>query len=219
MNKKEFKQWVKKTYRDFQKDKQAIAYSGCSDVVIVYDITAVKSAIAKCYPQDTFDYDTGVAIAYARLKGIEIPKVEEEPEFKRVGNGQEYYCIGKFKTARFGAVYTLETDHFLDKASFENNNYFHTRKRAEEVADKINLLLKLERLHDTYCPDYVPDWQDNARKYYVFYGTKDSTYYVGGCLAADRKPCVYFPTTEIAQKVCDILNGETKNAKSLCGAC
>lgn len=219
MNKKEFKQWVKKTYRDFQKDKQAIAYSGCSDVVIVYDTTAVKSAIAKCYPQDTFDYDTGVAIAYARLKGIEIPKVEEEPEFKRVGNGQEYYCIGKFNTARFGAVYTLETDHFLDKASFENNNYFHTRKRAEEVADKINLLLKLERLHDTYCPDYVPDWQGNARKYYVFYGTKDSTYYVGGCLAVDRKPCVYFPTTEIAQKVCDILNGETKNAKSLCGAC
>ena len=219
MNKKEFKQWVKKTYRDFQKDKQAIAYSGWSDVVIVYDPTAVKSAIAKCYPQDTFDYDTGVAIAYARLKGIEIPKVEEEPEFKRVGNGQEYYCIGKFNTARFGAVYTLETDHFLDKASFENNNYFHTRKRAEEVADKINLLLKLERLHDTYCPDYVPDWQDNARKYYVFYGTKDSTYYVGGCLAADRKPCVYFPTTEIAQKVCVILNGETKNAKSLCGAC
>lgn len=219
MNKKEFKQWVKKTYRDFQKDKQAIAYSDCSDVVIVYDTTAVKSAIAKCYPQDTFDYDTGVAIAYARLKGIEIPKVEEEPEFKRVGNGQEYYCIGKFNTARFGAVYTLETDHFLDKASFENNNYFHTRKRAEEVADKINLLLKLERLHDTYCPDYVPDWQDNARKYYVFYGTKDSTYYVGGCLAVDRKPCVYFPTTEIAQKVCDILNGETKNAKSLCGAC
>lgn len=219
MNKKEFKQWVKKTYRDFQKDKQAIAYSGCNDVVIVYDTTAVKSAIAKCYPQDTFDYDTGVAIAYARLKGIEIPKVEEEPEFKRVGNGQEYYCIGKFNTARFGAVYTLETDHFLDKASFENNNYFHTRKRAEEVADKINLLLKLERLHDTYCPDYVPDWQDNARKYYVFYGTKDSTYYVGGCLAVDRKPCVYFPTIEIAQKVCDILNGETKNAKSLCGAC
>ena len=219
MNKKEFKQWVKKTYRDFQKDKQAIAYSGCSDVVIVYDTTAVKSAIAKCYPQDTFDYDTGVAIAYARLKGIEIPKVEEEPEFKRVGNGQEYYCIGKFNTARFGAVYTLEAGRFLDKASFESNNYFHTRKRAEEVADKINLLLKLERLHDTYCPDYVPDWQDNARKYYVFYGTKDSTYYVGGCLAVDRKPCVYFPTTEIAQKVCDILNGETKNAKSLCGAC
>lgn len=219
MNKKEFKQWVKKTYRDFQKDKQAIAYSGCSDVVIVYDTTAVKSAIAKCCPQDTFDYDTCVAIAYARLKGIEIPKVEEEPEFKRVGNGQEYYCIGKFNTARFGAVYTLEAGHFLDKASFESNNYFHTRKRAEEVADKINLLLKLERLHDTYCPDYVPDWQDNARKYYVFYGTKDSTYYVGGCLVVDRKPCVYFPTTEIAQKVCDILNGETKNAKSLCEVC
>lgn len=219
MNEKEFRQWVKKAYGDFQKDKQAIAYSGCSGVVIVYDTTAVKSAIAKCHPQDTFDYDTGVAIAYARLKGIEIPKVEEEPEFKRVGYEQEYYYIGKLNTAGFGAVCTLEIGHFLDKTFFENNNYFHTKKRAEEVADKINFLLKLERLHDIYCPGYVPDWQDNAIKYYVFYGEKDSTYYVGSCLAVNRKPCVYFPTTEIVQKVCDILNGKTKNAKSLCGAC
>lgn len=219
MNKKEFRQWVKKTYGDFQNDKQAIAYSGCSGVVIVYDTTAVKSAIAKCYPQDTFDYDTGIAIVYARLKGIEIPKVEEEPELKRVGNGQEYYYITRHNAAGFGAACTAELGYHFDKILFENNNYFHTKERAEEVADKINFLLKLERLYDTYCPDYVPDWQDNARKYYVFYGTKDSTYYVGGCLVADRKPCVYFPTTEIAQKVCDILNGKTKNAKSLCGTC
>lgn len=213
MNKEEFKQWVKKTYGDFQNDKQAVSYIAQNNIVIVYDKTTVKSAIAKCHPKDEFYYRIGVAIAYARLRKIKVPKVEEEPEFKRVGYEQEYYHIGKLNTASFGAVYTLETDHFLDKASFENNNYFHTRKRAEEVADKINFLLKLERLHDTYCPDYVPDWQDNVRKYYVFYGTKDSTYYVGGCLAVDRKPCVYFPTTEIAQKVCDILNGETKKCK------
>lgn len=220
MNKKEFRQWVKKAYGDFQKDKQAIAYSGCSDIVIVYDTTAVKSAIAKCHPQDTFDYDTGVAIAYARLKGIEIPKVEEEPEFKRVGYEQEYYYIGKLNTAGFGAVCTLEIGHFLDKAFFENNNYFHTKKRAEEVADKINFLLKLERLHDIYCPNYKPDWSnDKDYKHYIYYDEKAKKWTFDVVTKYHLVVCVYFPTAEIAQKVCDILNGKTKNAKSLCGAC
>lgn len=211
MDKKGFEQWVKKAYGDFQKDKQAIAYSGCSDIVIVYDTTAVKSAIAKCHPQDTFDYDTGVAIAYARLKGIEIPKVEEEPKFKRVKTAAPYYYINSNVNGQIICYSKSEYNNKYDNYYYNNNNYFHTRKRAEEVADKINFLLKLERLHDTYCPGYVPDWQDNARKYYVFYGEKDSTYYVGGCLAVNRKPCVYFPTVEIAQKVCDILNEERGN--------
>lgn len=212
MNKKEFKQWVKKTYRDFQKDKQAIAYSGCSGVVIVYDTTAVKSAIAKCCPQDTFDCDTGVAIAYARLKEIEIPKVEEEPEFKRVGNEQEYYYIGKFNTARFGAVCTQEIGHFLDKAFFENNNYFHTKKRAEEVADKINFLLKLERFHDIYCPNYKPDWSnDKDYKHYIYYSEKAKKWTFDVITKYHLVVCVYFPTSEIAQKVCDILNKERGN--------
>lgn len=136
MDKRGFEQWVKKTYRDFQKDKQAIAYSGCSGVVIVYDTTAVKSAIAKCHPQDTFDYDTGVAIAYARLKGIEIPKVEEEPEFKRVGYEQEYYYIGKLNTAGFGAVCTLEIGHFLDKAFLKTTTIFTQRSVLKKLLTK-----------------------------------------------------------------------------------
>lgn len=211
MDKKGFEQWVKKAYGDFQKDKQAIAYSGCSDIVIVYDTTAVKSAIAKCHPQDTFDYDTGVAIAYARLKGIEIPKVEEEPKFKRVKTAAPYYYISNNPNGRIDYYNRTENNGIYDNYYYNNNNYFHTRKRAEEVVDKINFLLKLERLHDIYCPDYVPDWQDNARKYYVFYGERDSTYSIGSCLAVNRKPCVYFPTVEIAQKVCNILNEERGN--------
>lgn len=190
MDKKGFEQWVKKTYGDFQNDKQAIAYSGCSGVVIVYDTTAVKSAIAKCHPQDTFDYDTGVAIAYARLKGIEIPKVEEEPKFKRVKTAAPYYYISNNPNGRINYYSRTENNGIYDNYYYNNNNYFHTRKRAEEVVDKINFLLKLERLHDIYCPDYVPDWQDNARKYYVFYGERDSTYSIGSCLAVNRKPCV-----------------------------
>lgn len=212
MDKKRFEQWVKKTYGDFQNDKQAIAYSGCSGVVIVYDTTDVKSAIVKCRPEDVFDCKTGIAIAYARLKGIEIPKVEEEPEFKRVGYEQEYYRIGKLNTASFGAVYTLETGHFLDKAYFENNNYFHTKKRAEEVADKINFLLKLERFHDIYCPNYKPDWSnDKDYKHYIYYDEKAKKWTFDVVTKYHLVVCVYFSTSKIAQKVCDILNEERGN--------
>lgn len=212
MDKKGFEQWVKKAYGDFQKDKQAIAYSGCSGVVIVYDTTAVKSAIAKCHPQDTFDYDTGVAIAYARLKGIEIPKVEEEPEFKRVGYEQEYYYITRHNAAGFGAACTAELGYHFDKILFENNNYFHTKERAEEVADKINFLLKLERLHDTYCPNHKPDWSnDKDYKHYIYYDEKAKKWTFDVVTKYHLVVCVYFPTSEIAQKVCDILNEERGN--------
>jgi len=220
MNKEEFKQWVKKTYGDFQNDKQAVSYIAQNNIVIVYDKTTVKSAIAKCHPKDEFYYRIGVAIAYARLREIKVPKVEEEPEFKRVGYEQEYYHIGKLNTASFGAVYTLEIGHFLDKAFFENNNYFLTKKRAEEVADKINFLLKLERFHDIYCPNYKPDWSnDKDYKHYIYYDEKAKKWTFDVVTKYHLVVCVYFPTSEIAQKVCDILNGETKNAKSFCGAC
>ena len=33
MDKKELRQGIKKAYGDFQKDKQAIAYSDCSDIL------------------------------------------------------------------------------------------------------------------------------------------------------------------------------------------
>ena len=58
----------------------------------------------------------------------------------------------------------------FDKLNFENNNYFLTKERAEEVADKIKFLLKLERLHDIYCPDYKPNWNNEwESKFYIFY--------------------------------------------------
>jgi len=39
------------------------------------------TAYSKCAPADTFDYDTGVGLALARLCGFEIQIHEEEPKF------------------------------------------------------------------------------------------------------------------------------------------
>lgn len=100
----------------------------------------------------------------------------------------------------------------MDKAFFENNNYFHTKKRAEEVADKINFLLKLERFHDIYCPNYKPDWSnDKDYKHYIYYDEKAKKWTFDVVTKYHLVVCVYFPTSEIAQKVCDILNKERGN--------
>lgn len=212
MDKKRFKQWVKKIYSDFQKDKQAIAYSGSHKSVIVYDTAAVKSAIAKCHPEDVFDYETGVVIAYARLKGFEIPKIEEEPKFKRVKTAAPYYYISNNANGRIIYYSKTEYNGTYDNYHCDNNNYFHTEKRAEEVADKINFLLKLERFHDIYCPNYKPDWSnDKDYKHYIYYNEKAKKWTFDVITKYHLVVCVYFPTSKIAQKVCNILNEERGN--------
>ena len=102
----------------------------------------------------------------------------------------------------------------FDKSNFENNNYFLTKKRAEEVADKINFLLKLERLHDTFCPDYKPDWDNNwKQKFYILFDNVKRIYLstYAYSYSTDNSTTVYFDSRETANKVCEILNKEIEN--------
>ena len=137
---------------------------------------------------------------------------EQEPKFERVEFGHDYYYVASYSE---GVKVCKESeDHTnTDNGFYGSNNYFHTRERAQEVADKINLLLKLERLHDTFCPDYVPDWNDKDKvKYYVFKNEfiSISIWDIGYVSTSDISD-VYFPTEEIAKKVCDILNAEERS--------
>ena len=133
---------------------------------------------------------------------------ESDPEFERAVS--TYYTFG----FDYGVCTTYKTDDQdlnSDIQRFKNNCYFHTRKRAEEVADKINLLLKLERLHDTFCPNYMPDFNDeDATKWYLFVSVRDKKWHWEICHACVNDVLVYFSSAEIAQKVCDILNAELK---------
>ena len=137
---------------------------------------------------------------------------ESEPKFERVKHGDRYYYI-----TRSGGNFIVASDvdivAIADSAKFESNNYFHTRERAQEVVDKINLLLRLERLHDTFCPDFNLGLGDglNAEKYYVFYSFVRMKWAVSWTINARDAVQVYFPTEEIAQKVCDILNAEERS--------
>lgn len=135
---------------------------------------------------------------------------ESEPKFERKVN-EEFYYIEDNGSMEVCSCY--DGNDIVSTNQFKGNNYFHTEQRAQEVVDKINLLLKLERLHDTFCPDYVPNWNDKDKvKYYVFKNEfiSISIWDIGYVSTSDISD-VYFPTEEIAQKVCDILNAEERS--------
>lgn len=103
-------------------------------------------------------------------KQLEDFKSDADKKFKRVENGKKYYCvvnkIGTFVVAEY-------TEHSLeiDTIYFKENNYFLTKERAQEVADRLNKIMCIERIIDefpeyeikTYIHAFVPD-PDTAQK-------------------------------------------------------
>jgi hypothetical protein len=141
----------------------------------------------------------------------EIKKLEaekEKPAFERVKKGEKYYSIGKCPSGEFASYLLTERKGHFDEYYFKNNNYFHTKERAEEVADKINFLLKLERLHDTFCPDYKPDWGNiSTTKWWVAFNNDQKVYKPYWTNIIDSN-ITYFNSEETTEKVCEILNKE-----------
>lgn len=138
----------------------------------------------------------------------------DEPKFERVSKNENYFTL-MINTSGMIIDSSKEKYDWIDDARFDNNNYFKTDERAQEVVDKINFLLKLERYHDIYCSDYAPDWCNyTERKNVIIYNHKEKRYEVQAYNFIRQTASVYFSSWEIAQKVCDILNKE--NRQSAC---
>ena len=161
--------------------------------------------------------ETALKAAEEERDRLADQRKETEPKFERVEGGDMYYSIGScwanqgyLNPFMFREVYSTD-----DNERYKNNNYFHTEKRAEEIADKIRLLLRLERLYDIYCPEYMSDWSnDNEWKYRVYFNSRSKRYCYNGTLCGKHICEVYFPTGEVAKKVCDILNAELEGKGS-----
>lgn len=65
------KQWVETTYNLYRKDKDvcSVFFYGYT---VVTDVKREKMGIARCRKEDGFDGAVGIAIAYARLRGLPI---------------------------------------------------------------------------------------------------------------------------------------------------
>lgn len=142
-------------------------------------------------------------------KEAEMQKKQEEPKPWKPEDGEDYFYIG--------IDFTIDSwenvDDDTDKRNFRIGNCFQTEARAEQVAEKMRLLLRLEQLHDMLCPDYVPDWEGDRLKFQIYFSHSQGEY-GKSCSTGIESPCMaVFDTEENAEKAAEILNKEMRESK------
>lgn len=140
----------------------------------------------------------------------EIEKKLEALKPWKPERGKEYFTIEN----GCDVVRYIYIGDDIDASNIQSGNCFPTRERAEQVAEKMRLLLRLEQLHDMICPDYVPDYEDNYEvKFHVYFshflGRYDISYSTDG-----ENPCmVAFDTKKNALKATEILDKELEESE------
>lgn len=143
-------------------------------------------------------------------KEAEAQKEQEELKPWKPGAGEEYFFVDNDFCAHSFCNYDDEVDNY----NFEIGNCFRTGERADQVVEKMRLLLRLEQLHDMLCPDYVPDYEDYYEvKFHVYFshclGRYDISYSTDG-----ENPCmVAFDTKKNALKAAEILDKELEESE------
>lgn len=146
----------------------------------------------------------------ALQREAEMQKKQEEPKPWKPERGEEYFAVEDVADV---VPYTYCEDS-IDEYNIQLGNCFRTKERAEQVAKKIRLLLRLEQLHDMLCPDYVPDYEDDDEvKYHVYFNHLQGKYNIS-CSTSRENPCmVAFDTKENIEKAAEILNKELEKSK------
>lgn len=141
-------------------------------------------------------------------KEAEMQKKQEEPKPWKPAYEQDYFTLScDFKVCK----YTNYEERF-DEGVISAGNCFPAKERAEQVAEKIRLLLRLEQLHDMLCPDYVPDWEKEKDKFCLCYHHEGKQWSVESWLFFESQGFVWFDTFENAEKAAEILNKEMKKS-------
>lgn len=138
-------------------------------------------------------------------KEAEMQKKQEEWKF-----GEKYFYISQSGRV----ICEMFTEHRTDIARKNFGNFFRTREHAEQVAEKMRLLLRLEQLHDMLCPDYVPDYEDEDEvKYHVYFNHFQGKYNISYSTSRGNPCVVAFDTKESVEKAAEILNKELEESK------
>ena len=112
--------WAVGVYDEFCNDSYRIesTHDYETGVTIVYDLKTGKSAFSKCRKDEEFSEEIGVAVAYTRLKGREVPKERKKILLKNLVVGEEFslfsspkntfYVVGEnpLKSAEIIAIHT-----------------------------------------------------------------------------------------------------------------
>lgn len=213
MDKKEFNRWTDDVIRNkYKKDVNcAVVFNESIGKTIVIDTNTNEMAFAKCHEDDTFKNNVGLAIAYAKLRGIPIPEVSDEPQRWRAGYEERYHVFSSYLCPEL----SLEVNDHIDNNRFKVGNYFKTRKQAGVISEKIKHLLKLYQYKLMYDAEYEPDWSvsNHDYKYYIYFNVETIKYSWDFCHNRLAAETVYFSSMGVAQKICDLLNKELMDSE------
>lgn len=91
--------------------KIVITSDGKTTLARLYENNSVvKTAEAKCSPEDIFDFKTGANLACSRLMGLELVTVEEKPSFKK-GDRVKITANSNVHNFEIGSIVTIVGDN------------------------------------------------------------------------------------------------------------
>ena len=87
--------WAVGVYDEFCNDSYRIEeiHDHETGITIVYDLKTGKTAFSKCRKDEEFNEEIGVAVAYTRLKGREVPQVRKKVFVKDLAAGDKFSLI------------------------------------------------------------------------------------------------------------------------------
>lgn len=93
MNKVEFEKWVNKMMTEYRKTAKrfTITVNDYTGTTLCGDAKTGKCAMARCHPNDNYNYSYGKAIAYARCRGYAIPKLTIYKKLSEMEYGDRFF--------------------------------------------------------------------------------------------------------------------------------
>lgn len=91
-----FDLWAEGVYEEFCADSGKVesGFDPTTGITVVYDLKTGKSAFSKCRKDEKFNKEIGIAIAYTRLKGREVPQVRKRTFVKYLTTGDKFALCG-----------------------------------------------------------------------------------------------------------------------------
>lgn len=90
-----FSEWAEEVYGEFCNDNLKIEsrFDMTTGITVVFDLRTGKSAFSKCRKDEEFSEEIGVAVAYTRLKGREVPRERKKILVKYLTAGDKFCSV------------------------------------------------------------------------------------------------------------------------------
>ena len=87
--------WAVGVYDEFCNDNLKIEsrFDITTGITVVFDLRTGKSAFSKCRKDEEFSEEIGIAVAYTRLKGREVPKERKKILVKYLTAGDKFCSV------------------------------------------------------------------------------------------------------------------------------